>query len=237
VHGAALVRLGRSESQRHGHGAVGEHALSAAEQHWVHPEIQPVDEAETQQRLHEVEAADDVHLVVPFLHGGDTRGEVAGDEARAVPCERLGQRAARDVLRHPVEQVRERNVLGRVRPVVREDVVGLPPEEQRVHALCLFEQDVARLLVVIRRHPSPVHEAAVAVLVGPARRLGHAVERHELGDDELPHHASSVCVALLRITDFDSAGEPESSLRMRCTVPWCVSAIETPEAGSHVPTR
>ena len=37
------------------------------------------------------------------------------------------------------------------------------------------------------RLPSAVREAAVAVLVGPSRRLGHPVQRHELGHDELAH--------------------------------------------------
>ena len=43
------------------------------------------------------------------------------------------------------------------------------------------------LLVEQRRLPPAVREAAVAVLVGPARCLCHPVQRHELGHDQLAH--------------------------------------------------
>ena len=121
------------------------------------------------------------------LSGGDALGEVAGDERRALPVQRAGERAAGDVLGDAVEQAGERDLLGSCRPVVGEDLVGLPAEEQGVHALRLLEHDVAGLLVAQRRLPSAVREAAVAVLVGPSRRLRHPVERHELGHDELAH--------------------------------------------------
>ena len=126
-------------------------------------------------------------LVVAVLHRRDALGEVAGEERRARPGERAGQGPAGDVLRDPVEQTGERDLLRGRRPVAGEDLIGLPSEEQRVHALRLLEQGVAGLLVEQRRLPPAVREAAVAILVGPSRRLRHAVQRQELGDDELAH--------------------------------------------------
>src|SRR2546430_1637174 len=59
-----------AQSQRRGNGPPSEHLLAAAEQQRVQPQIQPVDEAEAQQGLHEIEAANDVDFVVALLHGG-----------------------------------------------------------------------------------------------------------------------------------------------------------------------
>jgi hypothetical protein len=46
------------------------------------------------------------------------------------------------------------------------------------------------------RLPSAVPEAAVAVLVGPSRRLSYPVQGHELGHDELAHGAFPPVVAM-----------------------------------------
>src|ERR1019366_7600565 len=92
-----------------------------------------------------------------------------------------------NVLGDVVEQAGERDLLRSAWPVVGKDLVGPSPEEQGIHAPRLLEYDPARLLVRQRRLPPAVREAAVAVLVGPSRRLCHPVERHELGHDELAH--------------------------------------------------
>ena len=117
-------------------------------------------------------------------------GEVAGEKRRALPGERASECAAADVLRDAVEQAGERDLLRSLRPVVGEDLVSPSSEEQRVHALGLLEHDPARTLVSQWRLPPAVREATVAVLVDPARRLCHPIERHELGHDESAHVCS-----------------------------------------------
>jgi hypothetical protein len=46
-----------------------------------------------------------VDFVVALLEGGDALGEVAGDEGRALPGERAGERAAGDVLGTPLSKL------------------------------------------------------------------------------------------------------------------------------------
>src|SRR5918994_1539013 len=105
-----------------------------------------------------------MELVVTLLRGGHALGEVAGNERRATPGERAGQRAAGDVLRDAVEQAGERDLLRGSRPIVGKDLIGLPAEEQGVHAPRLLEHRRAGLLVQQRRLPPAVDEAAVAIL-------------------------------------------------------------------------
>src|SRR5436853_7568248 len=73
-------------------------------------------------------------VVMALLHGGDPLDEVTSDERRALPCERAGQRTTRDVLGDAIEQAGERDLVGSCWPVAGEDLVGLPAEEQGVHA-------------------------------------------------------------------------------------------------------
>src|SRR4029450_10060076 len=60
-------------------------------------------------------------------------------------------------------------------------------EEQGVHALGSLEHGVTGLLIHQRRLPPAVGESAVAILVAPAGRLCHPIQRDELGDYELAH--------------------------------------------------
>jgi hypothetical protein len=103
--------------------------LAAAEQQRVHPQVHPVDEAEAQQRLQEVETADDVDFVMAPLEGGEVLGEVVGDERRPLPGERASECAAGNVLGDAVEQAGERDLLRSAWPVVGKDLVGPSPEE------------------------------------------------------------------------------------------------------------
>ena len=160
-------------------------------------------------------------FVVALLDRGDALGEVAGDERRALPGERVGQGAAGDVLGDTVEQAGERDLLWSARPVVGEDLVGPSAEEQGVHAPRLLEQDAAGLLVQQWCLPPAVREAAVAVLVGPSRRLCHPVERHELGHDELAHGVFLLLVAMRPHSDSsriqDSSRAPASRNAPDCS--------------------
>src|SRR5256886_13003448 len=89
-------RLG--QAQRRGNGPAAEHLLAAAEQQRVHPQTQPVDEAETQQGLHEIEAANDMDFVVAFLHGGESLCQGPVHQRWNPPGERGRRRAAGDVI-------------------------------------------------------------------------------------------------------------------------------------------
>jgi hypothetical protein len=162
---------------------AGEQLLAAAEEQRVQPQVQPVDETQTQQRLHEVEAANEVDVVMTLLEGGDAPGEVTGDRRRPVPRERLSQRSDGDVVGDAVDLTGERDVLGSFRPVVGEDLIGPSAEQQGVHALCLLEHGVAGLLVQQWCLPPAVREAAVAVLVGLSPE--HAGELYEAAASSL----------------------------------------------------
>ena len=49
----------------------------------------------------------------------------------------------------------------------------------------------ADVVVPVGQRPAAVLESAVAVFVLSARRLHHAVQRHELGNDQLSHWMTS----------------------------------------------
>lgn len=63
---AVGVGDGLGEPQRSRYRPAGEHLLVTAEHERVQPQVQSVDQAETQERLHEVKAANDMDLVVTY---------------------------------------------------------------------------------------------------------------------------------------------------------------------------
>ena len=136
-HGARAARDRRGEeAEVRGRRAVGEDLLALAEHDRVDEQLQLVVRLGGEQRLHEVEAADDVDVLVAFAQRGDLgRGirpscVVPSQSSASVPREatyfgtRLSCRPIAPSL--PVVVVR---------PVRREDVVGLAAEDERVELL------------------------------------------------------------------------------------------------------
>src|SRR5690606_20205897 len=132
----------------------------------------------------EVQAAEEVHLVVTLLQGAHTLCDVTGEDVRALPRERLVERPARNVFGNPIEQAREWDRFGSDRPVIGEDLVRLSAHEEGIHSGRHFEDDAVVLGALERRLPAAIREPVLAIFVGSAGRLPHAVEGHEFGDDE-----------------------------------------------------
>ena len=84
------------------------------------------------QRLDQLGAADHVHVIAVFLLQRAHRvGDVALEQRRVLPAERLAERRRRHVLRLRVQRLCDHLLLlRRVRPVGREDLVGAAPEQE-----------------------------------------------------------------------------------------------------------
>jgi hypothetical protein len=74
---------------------------------------------------------------------------------------------------------------------LRVDLVGAPPEQERVDALHQGTEALADAVVPIGHRPAAVFEAAVAILVGRAGCLHHAVQRHEFRNSQFAHGVPS----------------------------------------------
>ncbi len=162
----------------------------------MHPEVEAVEEPLPQQGLHQVQAADDLHVPVPLAdlpHGG---GQVRAELRGAVPRE-LRRAAGGHVLRDAVEQLGDLAVL-LVRPVRGEDVVRPPAEQQGVRALVRGDDLRPGDLVQQRRLPAPEREPR-RVLVRPARCLRDEVE----GREQLDLDDSHVCTPGVRGCPFE----------------------------------
>src|SRR5919106_1864307 len=107
-------RWGRADQVEGGGGeAVGEQAVSGAQDERMDREQVLVDEAERAQRLDQRTAAHDVEVVAwALLELGDRRGDVTAEQRRVGPRQGLGQAIGGDVLGGVVEGVAERAVLG-----------------------------------------------------------------------------------------------------------------------------
>src|SRR3954464_7478869 len=103
VHGALRTGYRRPEEcDVRGSRAVVEHLLADAEHDRVHPEVEPVEELLAQEGLDEVQASDDLHVLVPVAdlayRGGQIRAELRGAGPREV-----GRAPGGHVLRDAVE--------------------------------------------------------------------------------------------------------------------------------------
>ncbi len=137
-----------------------------------------VDEAARHQRLDELDGAVDEDVaLVPVAQPSQI---VEADHRRVVPLGIL-ERRGDEVLRHGVELVGE-IALARG-PGRGEALVGDAAEQERVARHHLVELE----LVPVRPALELERPTAVLVALGPARILDDAVERDELGDDDLAH--------------------------------------------------
>src|SRR5690554_3319986 len=147
-----------------------------------------------------------MHFLVAILQVADGARELAGAQVRVRPLERLAKSPARHVLRNPVEQSGERDLVRRERPIGGEDLVGLASEQEGVHGRRFLEDDIATgLRGLERRLPPSVGKPSFPILVGGARGLSHAVEGHELGHDQLAHCVS--CIACFPVMTPNGAGD------------------------------
>ncbi len=145
----------------------------------MHPEVETVEELLAQKGLHQVQAPDDLHVLVPVTdlahRAGQIRAELGGPGPREV-----GPAAGSHILRDAVEQ--RGNLVVRaallVRPVGSEDVICLPAEQEGVRALVRGTDLRAGDLVQQGRLPAAEREP-LRVLVGAAGRLPDEVEGGE----------------------------------------------------------
>src|SRR5699024_5924879 len=170
--------------------ALAEHLLAPAEDDRVHPQAQLVEEPLGDQGLHQVDAADHVHVAVALPQVGDLGGQVCPDPDGALPVQADACVAGGHILRHPVEQpadlaVRTGGVEG---PVAGEDVVGAPTEEQGVQGGHPVLHALAHRLAGYAGLPATEPEVAAGVFVRSARGLCDAVEGGEQVDDDLSGH-------------------------------------------------
>ena len=146
-----------------------------------------VDEVAFPQRLDQLSAAQDPEVLARLLlEPGHGIRRIALQERRVHPRKRLLKRGGRDVLLAVVEHLGIGVVLS-VGPDGGEVLVGAPPEQQRPAPGHPLSHLAAHDLVVARRRPAAVLEAAAGVLVGAGRRLHHAVERQVVGHNDSAH--------------------------------------------------
>ena len=144
-----------------------------------------VDEALVQQCPGERRAAhhDEIAPVGTAQLSDPGNSLVARDQRGVVPRQLVIAQGRRDdVLRDRVHLVGER-VARPVGPGGRHRLPCAPPEQERVRVAERAGEGAAHDVRVEERvRPAAMGEAAVGVLVGPARRLHDAVEAHELDD-------------------------------------------------------
>src|SRR5215471_1612879 len=188
VHGALRTGYRRfEECDVRGHRATVEHLLPDAEHDRVHPEVETVEEHLVQEGLHQVQAPDDLHVLVPVTdlahRAGQIRPELRGPGPREV-----GPAAGGHVLRDAVEQRGDLVVLAAllVRPVGGEDVIRPPAEQEGVRALVRGTDLRPGDLVQQGRLPAAEREPH-RVFVGAAGRLTDEVEGCEQLDVDEAH--------------------------------------------------
>ena len=175
--------------------SVGEELLSVAEENGIYPKCQTIEKLIGEERLHEIEAADDVDVLVPvaqFMHGLDY---IRTEQSGVVPLEdRILARG--HVLRNTVEQLRSVSVL--VRPIGCKNVIGPAPEHKGIHLRQSGTDLLVDDVVPKGRLLTAEHESALGVLLWPSRGLRYSVKGDERVDmDEchavfLPSRPSSI---------------------------------------------
>ena len=176
------IDLGEPERQRIAAAAL-EEPLAAPEHDRKDHQPVLVDQMPFGEPLHELPAPgdEDVALVLG-LQLRRLVGQVAAEHDRVVPG-RLAERGRDDVLAHPVHLVGESGLVGPLGPGRREALVRHPAEQHRVGLHHLVELELVALVAALELE----RPAAVREVLGSARILHHAVERHELRYNDASH--------------------------------------------------
>ena len=109
-----------------------EQLLAAAKHDRMQPQLVLIDQVMSQQRVYQHGAAKDQDRAARLLlQLADLPGDITGDNARPRPG-RLAQRRGHHVLGPAVERMGDlvRSV-GHRRPVLGEDLIGAPPQQER----------------------------------------------------------------------------------------------------------
>src|SRR5262249_37258821 len=162
------------------------HLLPDTEQDRVHPKVETVEELLAQEGLHQVQAPDDGHVLVPVTdlahRDRQIRAELRGPGPREV-----GPAAGGHVLRDAVEERGDLVALPvLVRPVGGEDVIRPPAEQEGVGAL-VRGTDLRPGDLVQQGHLPAAEREPRRVLVGAAGRLPDEVEGCEQPDMDEAH--------------------------------------------------
>src|SRR5262249_21745394 len=193
VHGALRTGHRRfEECDVRGHRATVEHLLPDAEHDRVHPQVETVEELLAQEGLHQVQAPDDLHVLVSVTdlahRAGQIRAELRGPGPREV-----GPAAGGHILWDAVEQGGDLVVLATplVRPVGGEDVIRPSAEQEGVRALVRGTDLRPGDLVQQGRLPAAEREPH-RVFVRAAGRLPDEVEGCEQLDVDETHDRVSL---------------------------------------------
>src|SRR5581483_281137 len=182
-------RLGLYEAEWHGSGRVREQPLAGPEDDREHHQAVDIDEIVGGKRLHQAGAAVDHDVAaVLLLELAHLLDNVAVEQVRVVPLQRLTERRGDDVLGHAVEPVGEPLLVRPSGPRSSEPLVGHPAEQQRVACHQLVElEPVAVLAAVELERPTIARSARVH-----AGTLHHTVGGHEFRHHE-PSHVIPPC--------------------------------------------
>ena len=155
----------------------------------MNPEIEAVEELLAQKGLHQVQAADDLHVLVPVTDLAHRVGQIRA-ELRGPGPRKVGPAAGGHVLRDALKSVRclVFTVLATllVRPVAREDVISPPAEQKGIRALIRGTDLRPGDLVHQGRLPTAEREPR-RILVGTAGRLPDEVQGCEQLDVNEAH--------------------------------------------------
>ena len=222
-HRRALLarRVGRNDRPRGGDDAVdqpevvarsdlGEEPTTLPQQQRVDHDHVPVHQAQGGQRADQFAAAEHDELAIDLsLEGRHGRAEIAAQQGRVLPRQRLAQGARRHILLGLVEHLGV-GVVALPRPVAEEVLIGAPPEQHPGALVRARHQRPAHHLVRVRRPPAPVLEAAAGVLVRSTQALGDAVKGDVVDHLDRSHLTSPSCADVVytngigRSRHFDS---------------------------------
>src|SRR5262245_55421582 len=98
-------------------------------------------------------------------------------------------RACHDVFGDAVEPLRDEIIFAAlsIRPMRRENLVGLAPQQQIEWPAEHFIDRLTEYLIHVRHHPAAQLESSRCILFRPTRCLHDSVQRHKRTRDDLSH--------------------------------------------------
>ena len=157
----------------------------------MHPEVEAVVEFFAQEGLHQIQASDDLDVLVPVADLAH-RGDQIGPKLRGPRPRQVGVAAGSHILRNRIEQGGDLAVLTAflVGPVCGEHVIGSTTEKECVRALVRGTDLRSGHRVEQGCLPAAERES-FRVLLGAAGRLPDEVERGEQFDLDEAHAPTS----------------------------------------------
>jgi hypothetical protein len=182
---ARTGRPGVSQAESVRRLGVAEETSAGSEDHRIDEQPEHIDEVVCHQGLSQVATPMDLELPPRLrLQFGDFVGDVVAEQPRVAPSQGF-EGGGGHVLRAAVEGGGHRVVVGDVRPMAGEDLVGLPAQEKGIGLLEDAVDDLAHVVVGGWDQPAAILEFPAPVLVRPSGRLHDAVQGQKGGEREL----------------------------------------------------